>query len=217
MPEYKTEPLVVSVVSGILPESERNRRVALTSFGSASSKRPEVPQREVVCYECGRVTPVPAAALSGKCAHCNAHLRMTDAELRPGSKKLTIRTLGDVTLPADAVLSQLSIVCRNFTFYGRGSGTFRCSGTMRVNSSNRIEGSVQAGCLVVARGAELILAQGATVDKLEVYGRVSGRIVAREGVTLHRGAALYGDCYAPSLSLASGATHRGEWFERQPE
>lgn len=49
MPEYKTEPLVVPSVSGLLPEGERNRRVALTSFSSARNKRVEVPTREVVC------------------------------------------------------------------------------------------------------------------------------------------------------------------------
>lgn len=217
MPEYKTEPLVVSVVSGILPEGERNRRVALTSFAAARSPRPEVPQREVVCYECGRNTQVPSAALSGKCTHCHAHLRMTDVELRPGAQRLTVRTLGDVTLLADAVLSQLSIVCRNCTLNGRGSGSFRCSGSMRVNYSNRIEGSVQAARLIVPRGVELILTQGATVEYLEVYGRVTGRIVARAGVSLHRGAALFGDCYSPALSLASGATHRGEWHVVKPE
>ncbi len=215
MPEYRTEPLIVPVSSGLLPEGERNRRVALTSFSGKLAERPPVPEREVTCYECGRLTLVPRAALSARCSHCHAHLRMTDVVLRHGAQRLTVRTLGDVTVQADAMLSQLSVVCRHCYLEGRGSGSFRCEGTLRVCSSNRIDGSVQAGLLVVERGKELVLTQGATVEVLEVYGKVTGRIVARSRVVLHRGAELHGNCFSPSLQLAGGAKHRGEWFHTE--
>lgn len=211
MPEYRTEPLVVPVCSGLLPEGERNRRVALTSFSGKLAERPCVPECDVTCYECGRRTQVPSAALSSRCTHCHAHLRMTDVVLRHGAQRLTVRTLGDVTVQADAQLSQLSVVCRHCYLEGRGSGSFRCEGTLRIACSNRIDGSVQVGTLVVERGKELILTQGAAVDVLEVYGKVTGRIVARTRVVLHRGAELHGNCFAPALELAAGAKHRGEW------
>ncbi len=215
MPRYSTEPIVVPVASGLLPESERNLRVALTSF-SVRSEPPEVPQREVVCYECGRRTQVPAAALSAICTHCRAHLKMTDVDLKPGAQRLTVRTLGNVTVQADAVLSQLSITCGNCYLHGRGSGTFRCSDLLKISCNNRIEGPVQAGRLEVERGADVILTQGATVDELVVSGRLSGRIVARRRVVVRRGGELYANCFTPSLEVEQGATHRGEWHREQP-
>lgn len=216
MARYRTEPLVVSVPSGLLPESERDRRIALTSF-SARSERVAVPQREVVCYECGKSSMVPTAALSANCSHCHAHLKMTDIELKPGARRLTVRTLGNVTVLADAVLSQLSVTCNNCYLNGRGSGFFRCAGLLKVSSNNRIEGSVQAGCMEVERGVDLILTQGATVGELVVSGRLTGRIVARKSVVVRRGGELYGNCFSPSLVVEQGGTHRGEWHEVQPD
>ena len=210
MPEYKTEPFIVPSVSGLLPEGERNRRVALTAF-DARERKVQVPSREVVCYECGRRSHVPSAALSANCIHCHAHLNMTDVELRPGSRRLTVRTLGDVTVQADAVLSHLSIVCRNLQVEGRASGSFRCSGSLILANSSRIEGSVQAANFVVNKGIQVILTQGASVDKASIAGRVTGRIVASGRVCIERGGELCGDCVAAELVVEPGGTHLGNW------
>lgn len=206
---YKTEPLVVPEHSGLLPESERNRRVALTSF--TLSRPAEVPLREVVCYECGARCEVPQAALSAKCSHCQSHLKMTDVELKPGARRLTVRTLGNVTIQSGAVLSGISIVCRNCYLNGRGSGVIRCSGKLQVSCHNRMEGAVEAGCLEVDRAVDLVLAQGASVDELNVCGRVTGRIVAARKIVIRRGGELYGNCYSPELVVEPGGMHRGEW------
>lgn len=212
---YKTEPLVVPEHSGLLPESERNRRVALTSF--TLSRPAEVPRREVVCYECGSRCEVPQAALSAKCSNCQSHLKMTDVELRPGARRLTVRTLGDVTVQSGAVLSGISLVCRNCYLKGRGSGEIRCSGKLQVSCSNRIEGTVEVGCLEVDRAVDLVLVQGAKVDELEVCGRVTGRIVAARRIVVRRGGELYGTCYCPELLVEPGGTHRGEWQQQSPQ
>ncbi len=216
MPRYSTEPIVVSVASGILPEGERSRRVALTSFPPLS-KRVSVPLREVVCYECGQRTQVPSAALSAICSHCRSHLKMTDVEIKPGAQRLTVCTLGDVTVHADAVLSQLSVTCRNCYLNGRGSGGYRCSGLLKVSCNNRIEGSVQAARMEVDRGVELVITQGIMADELIVSGRVSSRVVSRKSVVLRRGAELIGACFAPELIIEQGAVHRGEWHQVRPD
>lgn len=210
MPEFRTEPLVVPAISGLLPEGERDRRVALTSF-AAGSARVQVPTRDVVCYECGRRSHVPAAALSAHCVHCRAHLNMADVELRPGSRRLTVRTLGDVTVAADAVLSHLSLVCRNLTLLGRASGSFRCSGTLRVANSCRVEGAVQAAKLEVEKGVDVVFVQGARVGEACLRGCVSGRLECRGVVSILKGGILYGDCVARRVDVEPGAAHRGRW------
>lgn len=211
MPEFRTEPLVVPYPSGQLSPGERERRVALTSFVSRS-KRLQVPDREVICYECGRRSHVPAAALSANCIHCHAHLRMADVELKAGSQRLTVRTLGNVNVQHDAVLSNLSIVCHDLILNGRASGTFRCTGTMQVLENTRIEGTVQTGHLVVGRAVDVVLVQGASVGSMEVQGRLSGRVVATGQVVVCRGGELFGDCVAPDLVVEQGGVHRGRWI-----
>ncbi len=216
MPEYKTEPLIVPSVSGLLPVGERNRRVALTSFDSRERKV-QVPSREVVCYECGRRSHVPAAALSANCIHCHAHLNMSNIEMKPGTRRLTVRTLGNVTVPADAVLSHLSVVCHNLRIEGRASGSFRCSGTLTISHDTRIEGGVQAEKLVVAKGVNVILTQGAIVRHAEIAGRLAGRLSAHGGVHIVRGGELCGDCTSVSLHVEPGAAHLGRWIHRSAE
>ena len=141
---------------------------------------------------------------------------MTDVELRPGSRRLTVRTLGDVTVLPDAVLSHLSIVCRNLNLEGKASGSFRCTGTLTIANGTRIEGSVQAGDLVVNRGVNAILTQGASLKNASIAGRVAGRVVASGRVRIERGGELCGDCYAAELQVEPGGSHLGRWICREP-
>ncbi len=215
-PEFRTEPLVVPTISGLLPEGERNRRVALTSL-PAGRERPLVPQREICCYECGRRSHVPAAALSVQCLHCHARLDMADVELDADSRNLTIRTLGDVTIAADAVLNHLSIVCRNLQMNGQGSGNLRCSGRLNIACTLRVEGSVSAAALTVERGCELTLEQGAEVRSALICGRLEGHLAAEGDITIARGGLLVGDCVASSLKLEPGGRHEGQFTPRAAE
>ncbi len=213
MPEFRTEPLIVPTVSGLLPEGERNRRVALTSF-SSGRERSTVPQREVCCYECGRRSHVPAAALSAQCLYCHAHLNMGDVELKAGSRRLTVRTLGNVTIAADAVLSHLSIVCHNLQVNGRGNGSFRCSGRLNLASSLTIEGSVFADTLIVERGCEVTLEQVAQVNRALIRGKLRGKLNAHGDVTVARSGLLVGDCTATALNVEPGGQHQGLFAQR---
>ncbi len=213
MPEFRTEPLIVPTVSGLLPEGERNRRVALTSL-PAGKERPNVPQREVCCYECGRRSHVPAAALSAQCIYCHAHLNMADVELKPGSRRLTVRTLGDVTITSDAVLSHLSIVCRNLNINGRGTGNFRCTGKLNIATSLAVEGSVKADALSIERGCEVRLEQGAQVRSAIIRGRLEGKLDALGDVTIAKGGQLTGNCEARNLSIEAGGLHQGTYTQR---
>lgn len=209
MPEFRTEPLIVPVVSGLLPIGERDRRVALTSFSSEDGKV-QVPMRDVTCYECGKESQVPAAALSANCIHCHTHLNMADVEIRPGSRKLTVRTLGNVRVPAATVLSNLSIVCQNMEVNGRVSGSFRCTGTLDFNTSVCVEGSISAGKLVVDRSAEVELAVGAAAESVEVYGSLKGRVQCKGVMHIYRGGSFEGICKAADVVVEPGGRYEDQ-------
>lgn len=203
MPEFRTEPLIVPTVSGLLPEGERDRRAALTSF-RPDDTRVQVPMRDVVCYECGRTCQVPSAALSANCIHCHAHLNMADVEIRPGSRRLTVRTLGNVRVLPGTVLSNLSIVCNNMVVDGRVSGTFRCSGSLSFNASAVVDGSISAGKLVVDKAAEVELLVGAAAETVELYGSLKGRLQCKGELHVYRGGAYEGVCKAADVVVDPG-------------
>ena len=208
MLEFRPEPLVVSSVSGLLPEGERDRRVALTSFHS-QVKEAHIPMQEVVCYECGMTSKVPAAALSANCQHCQAHLNMADVEIRPGSERLTIRTLGDVTVPPETTLSRLSVVCRNMEINGRVSGSFRCTRALVVNESVQID-NLQAGRLVVARDAEVMLAKPAQAGAANIYGRLTGVLRSDGVVKIYGTGEVTGLIFAADVVMEPGAVYNRE-------
>lgn len=208
MAEFRTEPLVVTSVSGLLPPDERDRRVALSSF-APSAERPAVPMREVRCYECGKRTSVPAAALSAACTHCHTHLNMTDVELKPTSRRLTIRTVGKVHVQPDTVLSHLSVVCSDMKILGQVSGAFRCSGTLTFANSMRVEGKVAAKHLIIEKGAEVVFTEEAEVDTAVIEGRLAGVLRARTLVTVPRGGEMLGTCICPKIDVEPGGHYRG--------
>ena len=203
MPEFRTEPLIVPTASGLLPEGERDRRVALTSFQSDTG-RAQGPKRRVVCYECGRESEVPAAALSANCIHCHAHLNMANVEIRPSSRRLMVRTLGNVNVQSGTVLSNLSIVCNNMEVNGRVSGSFRCSGTLSFNVSAVVDGSISAGKLVVDKGAEVELSLGAVAEEVALYGSRKGRLQCKGQLHVYRGGSYAGVCKAADVVVDPG-------------
>lgn len=208
MLEFRPEPLVASSVSGLLPEGERDRRVALTSFHS-KGKESQIPMREVVCYECGKTSSVPAAALSANCLHCHAHLNMADEEIRPGTERLTIRTLGDVTVPSETTLSRLSVVCRNMEINGHISGSFRCMRALVVNESVQID-NLQAGRLVVARDAEVMLTKPAHVGAANIYGKLTGVLRSEGVVKIYGTGEVTGLIFAADVVMEPGAVYNRE-------
>ncbi len=206
MPEYKTEPLNVPYVSGLLPEGERNRRVALTSFRSSGAQG-RIPTREVECYECGKRSHVPASAQTAACVHCHATLNMAEVELNADSRNLTVRTLGNVMVAPGAVLSRLSIVCRSMTVYGRVSGNIRCTQELCFRESSRVEGELRARRLVIARSAEVVMPEGVSVREALVEGKLAADVRAAGVIRIGREGVLRGRCEAADVVVEPGGQY----------
>lgn len=216
-PGYRTQPLVVETVSGLLPEEDRRLRGAFALAPSgARQQRVAVPTREIVCYECGERSRIPAAALSAHCVHCRAHLNTGDITLKPGSRRLSLRTLGDVTLPAGVELSHLHITCRNLSVSGRGEGSFRCTGTLTLRGPGaRLAGQVQASLLSVPSGTRAEISPGVAVEDALIEGRLVGRVSAQGALRIGQSGCLVGDCHTPLLEMEPGARHDGRWVQQR--
>lgn len=216
-PRFHTKPLVVPVVSGYMPEQARGRRgIFAPPAPSMREERVPVPTREVVCYECGRRSNIPTAALSAHCVHCQAHLNTADVVLKPGSRRLNIRTLGDVSVPTHVELSQLSIVCRNLIVSGKAVGNLHCTGELVLRGQAVVEGQVLARSLLVAVGAQAACAPSIAVETALIEGQLAGRVHAMDSVHIGRAGQLRGDCRAEHVSVEPGGLHIGEWIRTNP-
>lgn len=213
---YKTKPLVVPLISGYLPEDARGQwRGLRTPDRGAREERVPVPTREVVCYECGKKSHIPEAALSAHCVHCCTHLNTANIELKPGTHRLTVRTLGDVTVPAHVELSHLSIICRNLHIAGKAAGAMRCSGTLTLRGEAQVEGQVRAHSLLVPAGARAVASPGVSAGSAEVEGQLTGRISAEGTIHIGRSGIVVGDCRGARLMVEIGGAHRGAWSHVQ--
>lgn len=209
---YQTQPLISPAISGLLPEDERKLRGLYShSPRDSRSERVAVPTREVVCYECGRRSQIPVAALSAHCVHCRTHLNTADITLKPGSRRLTVRTLGDVTLPAHVQLSHLSITCRNLIVSGKGEGSIHCSGELILRGTAQLTGQLQADILHVAAGAKASVEPGLSATEAEIEGQLTGRLNIKDLLHICKGGRLEGDCKAYRLVVDPGGTHSGLW------
>lgn len=210
--QYITEPLVVPVVSGYLPEGERGRRgIFAPSAPGAREERVPVPTRDVVCYECGKHSRIPVAALSAHCVHCRAHLNTADVELKPGSRRLTIRTLGDVRVPAQVELSHLTVQCRNLIVSGKAAGSMKCTGALVLRGHAVVEGQLQAMVVEVAAGARVRCVPSVAAETAQVDGALTGSLFCSGSVHIGRGGVLRGDCRAEHLSMDPGGRHEGSF------
>ena len=129
---------------------------------------------------------------------------MANVEIRPSSRRLMVRTLGNVNVQSGTVLSNLSIVCNNMEVNGRVSGSFRCSGTLSFNVSAVVDGSISAGKLVVDKGAEVELSLGAVAEEVALYGSLKGRLQCKGQLHVYRGGSYAGVCKAADVVVDPG-------------
>lgn len=109
------------------------------------------PAREVECFSCRKSTSVPATAVSARCGHCSAYIKLDDVILHSRTHRTKVQTCGSVTVQANADLKGLNIECRDLVLYGRASGDFLCRGVCKIKTDQHISGSISARRMVVEK------------------------------------------------------------------
>lgn len=177
--------------------------------GAALSRTSVIPTRSVVCHVCGRVSEVPAAALSAHCIHCRVHLAMGDVSLFPGSSKTRVYTQGDVTIHPNAVLSHLDIHCHNLLMKGTASGNFVCSGVLDIHSKTAVSGAVRAHTLRLREKSHAVFRKAVMVHNAVIEGTLEGKLEATGSITVAETGVFLGDVKAGALTVRPGGVHRG--------
>ncbi len=211
---YDTVPLESPELSGYMPQGNHARRGFFNPGTVRREPRLAVPMREVVCYECGRSCSIPVAALSAACPHCFAHLNAMDVTVKPGTRHLDVRTLGDVKIPAGVELSRLRVSCRHLTLAGRVSGTLHSTGTLTMQGQAFADGQIEAVRLIVRERAHAQVQPGISCDEAELHGELTGCIHARGVVRIASGGKLLGECCSTELEIDPGGKHEGKFEVR---
>ena len=206
---FITRPLEAPGFSGYLAQGGHKRRDPLAPPPVERESRVAVPMREIVCYECGKTCSIPAAALSASCSHCSAHLNTDNITVKPGTRHLRVRTLGDVRIPSSVELSGLDVICHHLHMAGRVNGTLRATGNVTLAGHATVGGKLVADELIVQRGAKVEMQSGISVEHADVHGAFSGRLYARDSVHIYPGGKLNGPCCTPYLQIDPGGRHIG--------
>lgn len=169
------------------------------------------PRNQVVrCFECNGAQEVSGAAQSTICKDCGAYVDLQDYKIT-GNFSRNIVTRGTLTLLKGGDLSSSKIVCSAATLHGRMRGNLLCAGKVTIRFRGRMPGSLEAGDLVVEKGAELEFARPLRVSTLELFGKMSAPQVDCDGhVTIYKNGALSGGVRARGFSVEKGGGFEGE-------
>ncbi len=190
------------------PRIEAHRRLSLPV---------EPNRREVHCYTCKQMTPVPEKALSALCVHCRSHLQLVDVTLSKGMLRTRIRTLGCLTVPSETQLSQVDFECDRIIIKGQVDGKIVCHNEMRIASPTlRLTQPLRVSTLIIESGSTLYLSEGVHADKLIIHGNLHGFVRAKHSISIESGGIFHGDCHTPDLRFAArGGRHVGHWVSKQ--
>lgn len=160
------------------------------------------------CFSCRKNTSVPVTAVSARCGHCSAYIKLDDVILHSRTHRTKVQTCGSVTVQANADLKGLNIECRDLVLYGRASGDFLCRGVCKIKTDQHISGSISARRLVVEKKTTVLVTGAIQVENIWIQGSLEGTLTADETVTIHRMPNSWGTSRRAASSLRKGGRTR---------
>ena len=161
------------------------------------------------CFECSSWHEVSSTAHSSTCKACGAYIDLQDYKVT-GSFSRNIKTRGTLFLSAKGDLSSSKIVCSEATIHGKMRGNLTCAGKVVIRVQGKLFGSVEAGELIVEKGADVAFSRPIHTASAEIHGRMSGEVVADGHVTIFKSGLLDGSVSASGFSVEKGGCFQGE-------
>jgi cytoskeletal protein CcmA (bactofilin family) len=165
--------------------------------------------RVIECFDCHRKQEVSGAATSTICPSCSAHIDLSNYKIATSFSR-SIRTIGDVHVTAKGDLSSSSVRCRRAVIEGRLRGNLDSAGPIIIYASGKIPGKLSASEMVIEKRAEVQFFRRVRVGSIEIWGRMSGEIVANGMVTIRKNGALEGNVTAKSINVEKGGVFSGQ-------
>ena len=165
--------------------------------------------RTAHCFECTSWHEISSSAQSTTCKACGAYIDLQDYKIN-GSFSRNIKTRGSVYLSSKGDLSSSKIVCSQATIHGKMRGNLQCDGMVTVRMQGRLHGSVEAGEMIIEKGAEVVFARPLKASSVAVYGKMSGQVLSDSHVTIYKSGSLDGAVNATGFTVEKGGIFQGE-------
>lgn len=171
----------------------------------------QTPSREVECFACRKKTSVPATAVSARCSHCAAYIKLDDVSLHSRTHRTKVQTCGSVTVQANTDLKGIEIECRDLIMHGKASGNIQCHGVCKIKTDQHISGRLSARRLTVEKRITVLVTHGIQADNVRLQGTLEGTLSSQGTVMIHKNAKLLGDITARRLIIEEGGIHHGDF------
>ena len=166
-------------------------------------------QRTARCFECSSAHEVGSAAQSSTCKACGAYIDLQDYKIS-GSFSRNIKTRGSVYLSSKGDLSSSKIVCSQATIHGKMRGNLQCDGMVTVRMQGHLLGSIEAGEMIIEKGAEVVFFRPLKASSVAVHGKMSGQVLSDSHVTISKTGSLDGAVNATGFTVEKGGIFQGE-------
>ncbi len=166
-------------------------------------------KRTVVCFECSATHKVSTQAKTTLCPNCGSYIDLQDFNIT-GLFSRSIRTRGRLAISARGDLNCGRAICGSAVIEGRIRGSLNCEGKAVFKSKGKLSGDVEANHLVIERAADVEFSRPVRAGRVEIMGKVSGKIICGTEVYIYKKGTLLGSIQAKSLIVDHGGTFIGE-------
>ncbi|MDQ3622578.1 MAG: polymer-forming cytoskeletal protein, partial [Verrucomicrobiota bacterium] len=172
--------------------------------------------REVACLSCGTRQQLSSAAQSSICPQCGSYMDLRDFKIT-GPFGRSVQTQGDVVVTSKGDVSSARITCGSAFIEGKLRGALVCTGTLRMKVQGKVLGSIEAQDLIIEKRCAAEFVRPLKVQRVEINGKISARIMCEGQVTINKHGSLDGTVYARAISIEKGGIFSGELFIGQHE
>ncbi len=164
--------------------------------------------RQVRCFECQTEQTVASAAKSTICPACSAYIDLVDIEIHSPYTR-NIRTRGNVRIGPKGDLGATRTDCTDAVIEGRLRGDLLASGRVRVQTKQKIFGSIEADLLQVERRAEVECSRPLRCKRLEISGLLAASVTVEGPILIKKHGVLRGAARATSIQVEKGGVFDG--------
>ncbi len=187
------------------------RRPEKSGVGAGPKQKPPEAElkRTVACFDCSATHKVTSQAKTTLCPSCGSYIDLQDFNIT-GLFSRSIRTRGRLVIAARGDLNCGRAICGSAVIEGRIRGSLNCEGKAVFKSKGKLSGDVDANHLVVERAADVEFSRPVRAGRVEIMGKVTGKIICGTEVYIYKRGTLLGSVYARSLVVDHGGTFIGE-------
>jgi len=194
--------------STICKECRQHFRLEEVRHRPAQPVRAPAERKQVRCFHCGAELSVPATATSTLCKRCGRHVDLADYRITQTVSK-NFKTHGRLVIEEKGCVLDSEARVGEAIIKGGFTGELVAEGTLEINSSANIRGSLTAGRLVIPAGHHFHWPEPLRLGAADIGGELVGSLQAAGTVRLRATARLFGPVQARNFVIESGAVFVG--------